>query len=167
VSQTASVNRAEFTLNDLVVATNGEVVTRGNTVSSRLFNGESLQGVSTDTRTIVPNSLFVALRGEKFDAHNFLSAAREAGASAALVENADNAPHDLVCVQVKDILLALGDLARCHRRRFSLPVIGVTGSYGKTTTRALIAAALSPLGRVLSSSGNFNNEIGVPQTLFK
>lgn len=124
-------------------------------------------GVETDTRKLSPGALFVALRGAKFDGHDFLHTARAAGAAGAVVDTADNAPECFPVLLVGDTLQALGALARSHRAKFSIPVIGVTGSYGKTTTRALIAAALSPKFKVLASEGNFNNEIGVPLTLLQ
>ncbi len=127
----------------------------------------AIYGVQTDTRQITEGALFVALRGANFDGHDFLHQAHELGAVGALVENTDNAPADLPLLRVGDTLLALGALAKAHRAKFEIPVIGVTGSYGKTTTRALINAALSSQGAVLSSPGNFNNEIGVPLTLLQ
>jgi UDP-N-acetylmuramoyl-tripeptide--D-alanyl-D-alanine ligase len=128
-------------------------------------------GVSTDTRTIGPGSLFVALRGERFDAHAFLAEAARAGAAAAVVEAAWAAaptpapPAGLPLLAVEGTLAALGAVARHHRRRFDLPVVGVTGSNGKTTTREMIAAILATRGPVLKTEGNLNNEVGVPLTL--
>ena len=127
----------------------------------------AVEGVSTDTRTIGAGTLFVALRGENFDAHEFLADAAAKGAAAAVVAEAragDGSP--LPRLVVPDTLAALGALARHHRRRFSIPVVGVTGSNGKTTTREMIAAILATRGKVLKTEGNLNNEIGVPLTLF-
>jgi UDP-N-acetylmuramoyl-tripeptide--D-alanyl-D-alanine ligase len=124
-------------------------------------------GVSTDTRTLAPGSLFVALRGERFDAHDYLAEAAAKGAAAAVVAEAragDAAP--LPRLAVADTLAALGAVARLHRRRFRIPVVGVTGSNGKTTTREMIAAILATRGTVLKTEGNLNNEVGVPLTLF-
>jgi UDP-N-acetylmuramoyl-tripeptide--D-alanyl-D-alanine ligase len=127
----------------------------------------ALEGVSTDTRTIGPGSLFVALRGEKFDAHAFLAEAGAKGAAAAVVAEARAGdPSDLPRLAVPDTLAALGAIARHHRRRFRIPVVGVTGSNGKTTTREMIAAILATRGSVLKTEGNLNNEVGVPLTLF-
>jgi UDP-N-acetylmuramoyl-tripeptide--D-alanyl-D-alanine ligase len=131
-------------------------------------------GVSTDTRTLAPGALFVALRGERFDAHDYLAEAAAKGASAAVVCEAWVArgpsgpatPPALPLLAVADTLAALGRIARHHRRRFRIPVVGVTGSNGKTTTREMIAAILSTRGEVLKSEGNLNNEVGVPLTLF-
>ncbi|HYD39477.1 MAG TPA: UDP-N-acetylmuramoyl-tripeptide--D-alanyl-D-alanine ligase [Anaeromyxobacter sp.] len=126
-----------------------------------------LAGVSTDTRTLGPGSLFVALKGDRFDAHDFLADAAKHGAAAAIVSEtraADPAPFPRLAV--KDTLAALGAVARHHRRRFALPVVGVTGSNGKTTTREMIAEILALSGPVLRTEGNLNNEVGVPLTLF-
>jgi len=125
-------------------------------------------GVSTDTRTIAHGSLFVALVGERFDAHTFLAEAASRGAAAVVVREAwaaaGNTPP-LPALAVPDTLPALGAIARHHRRRFGIPVVGVTGSNGKTTTREMIAAILATRGPVLKTEGNLNNEIGVPLTL--
>ncbi|HET7827128.1 MAG TPA: UDP-N-acetylmuramoyl-tripeptide--D-alanyl-D-alanine ligase [Anaeromyxobacter sp.] len=129
-----------------------------------------LAGVSTDTRTLGPGSLFVALRGEKFDAHGFLAEAAAKGAAAAVVAEAWAAgsqdPRPLPLLAADDTLRALAAIARHHRRRFRIPVVGVTGSNGKTTTREMIAAILATRGKVLKSEGNLNNEVGVPLTIF-
>jgi UDP-N-acetylmuramoyl-tripeptide--D-alanyl-D-alanine ligase len=162
---TAPLNAASFALEEIVEATNGLLRYGQSTLMVR--------GVATDTRAMPPQapdagSLFVALRGENFDGHKFLAQAQQNGATAALVDSTENAPENLALIQVESTLTALGDLARAHRRRFAIPVVGVTGSYGKTTTRALIEAALNGLQstlRVLSTQANFNNEIGVPMTL--
>ncbi len=126
----------------------------------------AVTGISTDTRTIAAGTLFVALRGERFDAHAFLPAAAAAGASAALVSTEVPAPPGLPRLLVADTLRALGALAHHHRRRFTLPLVGVTGSNGKTSTREMIAAILAERGPVLKTEGNLNNEVGVPLTLF-
>jgi UDP-N-acetylmuramoyl-tripeptide--D-alanyl-D-alanine ligase len=128
---------------------------------------EAVEGVSTDTRTIAPGALFVALRGERFDAHAFLGEAAAKGAAAAVVLEERAADASLLPrLAVRDTLAALGAIARLHRRRFRIPVVGVTGSNGKTTTREMLAAILATRGKVLRSEGNLNNEVGVPLTLF-
>lgn len=126
--------------------------------------------VSTDSRKVTAGGLFVALKGERFDAHDFLRAAVEAGAAGVVVEAGRaaglDAPHVAV-YEVADTLHALGGLARFHRQRFKVPVGAVTGSNGKTTTKELVAAILGVRGRALKTEGNLNNEIGVPLTLFR
>ncbi len=135
---------------------------------------ETIEGVSTDTRTIGPGVLFVALRGEKFDAHAFLGDAAAKGAVAAVVSEEwvareavqpGLAESNGALLAVGDPLAALGAVARHHRRRFRIPVVGVTGSNGKTTTREMIAAILATRGKVLKTEGNLNNEVGLPLTL--
>lgn len=120
-------------------------------------------GVSTDSRTLRRGELFVALRGERFDGHAFVGAAAERGAAAAVVERA--CAVELPQVVVGDTQAALGALAAAWRARFDLPVIGVAGSNGKTTTKELLAAVLAAGGPVLATRGNLNNHIGVPLTL--
>jgi UDP-N-acetylmuramoyl-tripeptide--D-alanyl-D-alanine ligase len=127
--------------------------------------------VSSDTRTIVPGALFVALRGERFDGHDYLDTARERGASAAMVDrvggHAGKAGR-LPLLVVGDTRLALGALAKHWRQRFTVPVIAVTGSNGKTTVKEMIAACLREhfgADRVLATVGNLNNDIGLPLTL--
>lgn len=131
----------------------------------------AVDGVSTDTRTLPAGSLFVALRGERFDAHDHLGEAAARGAVAAIVSEAwlagrpAGAAPPLPALAVPDTLAALGAVARHHRRRFHLPMVAVTGSNGKTTTREMIAAILATRGPVLKTEGNLNNEVGVPLTL--
>jgi UDP-N-acetylmuramoyl-tripeptide--D-alanyl-D-alanine ligase len=126
----------------------------------------SLEGVSTDTRSLAPGCLFVALLGERFDAHDYLAEAAARGAAAAVVAEARSGdPSPLPRLSVKDTLTALGEVARLHRRRFNLPVVAVTGSNGKTTTREMLAAILAQGGPGLKTEGNLNNEVGVPLTL--
>jgi UDP-N-acetylmuramoyl-tripeptide--D-alanyl-D-alanine ligase len=128
-----------------------------------------LAGVSTDTRALAPGNLFVALRGENHDAHGFLADAAAKGAAAVVVAEDWAAAHaaPVPALAVPDTLVALGAIARLHRRRFKVPVLGVTGSNGKTTTREMIAAILGTRGNVLKTEGNLNNEVGVPLTLFR
>ncbi|SFG03363.1 UDP-N-acetylmuramoyl-tripeptide--D-alanyl-D-alanine ligase [Duganella sp. CF458] len=126
-------------------------------------------GVSTDTRTVGPGQLFVALRGEVFDAHDFLQQVVAKGVAAVVVEKLPEG-WTLPAIVVPDTLLALGQIANYWRNQFALPVIGVTGSNGKTTVKEMIASILAAAhgeeGR-LATRGNLNNEIGVPLTLFR
>ncbi|WP_420840273.1 UDP-N-acetylmuramoyl-tripeptide--D-alanyl-D-alanine ligase [Dechloromonas agitata] len=127
----------------------------------------TVDGVSTDTRAIAQGTLFVALAGERFDAHDFLEQAVAAGVAALLVADATRVPAGVPAVVVDDTRLALGRLAAVWRARFTLPVIAVTGSNGKTTTKEMIAAILKAAygAAVLSTRGNLNNDIGLPLTL--
>ena len=126
--------------------------------------------VSTDTRTLEPGCLFVALKGERFDGHAFLAEAAKKGAGGALVAQAapiPALPEGFALFEVADTLGALGALARFHRLRFKGKVVAVGGSNGKTTTKELVGAVLAAHGPSLKTEGNLNNEIGVPLTLFK
>ncbi|WP_028994335.1 UDP-N-acetylmuramoyl-tripeptide--D-alanyl-D-alanine ligase [Azonexus hydrophilus] len=137
-------------------------------VGGRLLGADRrIAGVSTDTRAVAPGQLFIALRGERFDAHDFLETAVTAGAAALLVADAARVPAGASAVLVDDTRLALGRLAAAWRSQFSLPVIAVTGSNGKTTTKEMIAAVLKAAfgDAVLATRGNFNNDIGLPLTL--
>ncbi len=139
----------------------------GEETAGALVGGEpetAVTSVSTDSRTLAPGALFVALRGENHDGHQYVPAAQERGAAALLVEQTlhTDTPH----IVVLDTLRAYGDLARYYRDTFPIPVIAVTGSVGKTTVKEMIAQTLSQTYTVQKSAVNFNNEIGVPQTIF-
>ncbi len=138
-------------------------------VNGRIVGADvEFNGVGTDTRKDLAGRLFVALRGERYDGHAFLSLAREAGAVAALVETPGNGKEAMPRLVVEDTRRALGLLARHWRRsRFQGTVIGVTGSNGKTTVKEMIAACLGGVPKVLKTRGNLNNEIGVPLTLLE
>ena len=143
------------------------------------LSGENpgFSGVSTDTRSIAPGELFVALRGENFDGHDYLATALEKGACAALVDArwADCHAAPMPLVVVDDTRLALGRLAAHWRAKFDIPLVGITGSNGKTTVKEMTAAILRAQARldgfdgdaVLATVGNLNNDIGLPLTLLK
>ena len=129
--------------------------------------------VITDSRKVVPGTLFIAIKGEKFDGHTFVRRAFESGAAAVVAEadklselSAGLAPEQLGrVVAVQDSVKALGSIAAAYRRELKMPVVGITGSVGKTTTKNMTAAALAPLGSVTATKLNFNNEIGLPLTI--
>ncbi|MBK8499571.1 MAG: UDP-N-acetylmuramoyl-tripeptide--D-alanyl-D-alanine ligase [Flavobacteriales bacterium] len=121
-------------------------------------------GACTDTRAIRPGCMFFALKGPSFDANAFAADALSKGARFAVVDDAHVVKDDR-CLLVPDVLIALQVLARQHRRMYKLPVIGITGSNGKTTTKELLAAVLGTTFPTLSTTGNLNNHIGVPLTL--
>lgn len=134
----------------------------------------SFNGVSIDSRTIAHGNLYIPIRGERFDGHNFLSNAVKAGARGVLVESkwADmNASYlnalPVPKLVVDDCVSALGELALNYRRKFHLPVLAVAGSNGKTTTKEMIRAVLAEKFDVLATEGNLNNHLGVPLTLFR
>ncbi len=140
------------------------------TGATRTRAGErvSYSAVCTDSRSLTPGCLFVALKGDTFDAHDFVPQAIVQGAAGVVVQQGRlaAAEHRAAVFEVLDTLAALGGLANFHRRRFSLPVGAVTGSNGKTTTKELVAAILGVRGPALKTQGNLNNEVGVPLTLF-
>lgn len=123
--------------------------------------------VVTDSREMVPGALFVALRGEHFDAHNFLAGARDAGAIGAVVLQDTVDVTGLMLYRVPDTLRALGDLATAARLRIAGPVIGITGQNGKTSTKEMMAAVLATRWRTHRTRANLNNLIGVPRTILE
>ncbi|MGB9087405.1 MAG: UDP-N-acetylmuramoyl-tripeptide--D-alanyl-D-alanine ligase [Candidatus Aquirickettsiella gammari] len=123
----------------------------------------SYTGFSLDSRHIKPGQLFIAILGDRFDGHDFIKLAKQQGAAAALVDRP--MAIDLPLLQVLDTRKALGALAKYHRHQFSIPIIALTGSCGKTTTKQMIVAILHESGPVLTNHKNFNNDIGVPLTL--
>ncbi|HEX4083757.1 MAG TPA: UDP-N-acetylmuramoyl-tripeptide--D-alanyl-D-alanine ligase [Chthoniobacteraceae bacterium] len=124
--------------------------------------------VSTDSRALAPGSLFVALRGEKFDGHSFIRQAAQSGAVGAMVEEApEDLPADFAVIRVKDSLAALQSLAAAYRRTLRARVVNITGSNGKTSTKDFTAAVLGRGGRVAKTEGNLNNHIGLPLTILR
>ena len=132
---------------------------------SRPLASETVTGVSTDTRSIRAGDLFFALRGASFDAHDFLPQAFEKGALAAVVDRDIAAPG--LTIAVGDTLEALGSLAAAYRMTLGARVVGVAGSNGKTTTKEMIAHVLGRDRRVVKAQGSFNNNVGVPITIFQ
>ncbi len=149
-----------FTLGEITEAVKGTLVA-----------GEAharVNGVSTDTRLIRRNQIFVAVKGDNFDGHDFLEKAVALGASAVMVSRKDIVvPTGSAVIVVDDTVKALGCIARHHRLRFKIPVIAVTGSAGKTSTKEMIAVVLGQKYRVLFNKGTENNHMGVPLTLLK
>ncbi|MBI1893785.1 MAG: UDP-N-acetylmuramoyl-tripeptide--D-alanyl-D-alanine ligase, partial [Candidatus Rokubacteria bacterium] len=152
---------SRFTLEELAKGSGGRLV-------SGPAAGE-LTGVSIDSRTLRPGEAFVAIRGHRLDGHAFCADALEKGAGALVVADPAAAPptRAVPVILVDDSTLALQRLARFHRARFELPVVAITGSNGKTTTKELTAAVLSVRFRVLKSEGSLNNQWGVPLTLLR
>ena len=119
--------------------------------------------ISTDTRTITEGSVFLALKGAKFDGHDYAAKAMELGAQAVITERPVQGAR---CIVVDSTAKALLDLAGYYRDKFDIPLVGVTGSVGKTTTKDMIALVVSQKYKTLKTQGNLNNEIGMPKTLF-
>jgi UDP-N-acetylmuramoyl-tripeptide--D-alanyl-D-alanine ligase len=140
---------------------------------SRIAGDASIpvKGFSTDSRSIQPGDVFIALRGENFDGHDYIDEVLAKGAAAAVVSNDWLLERDETVrgalIAVRDPLAAYGEIARAHRRTFSCPMVAVAGSNGKTTTKELIGAVLSNVFEVHKTTGNLNNLIGVPATILK
>lgn len=148
-----------FRVSELLKATGG-----------RLLRGQlnaSVEGVSTDSRTIKKGNLFIAIKGERFNGTAFIEEALRKGAKAVVLERPIKLKRKVPLILVKDSQRALGDIANLHRRRFSIPLIAISGSNGKTTTKEMIAYLLQSKYRVLKNLGTQNNHIGVPLTLLK
>lgn len=133
-----------------------------------------ITGVATDSRAVKAGDLFVALKGENFDAHSFIDAVLQASPAAVMVHRTWAVTHEqylrtfpCTFVVVDDTTAAFGELGRIYRRKFDIPVIAIAGSNGKTTTKEMVTAVLRKKYRVLATEGNLNNHIGVPQTLFR
>lgn len=144
----------------------------------RLIQGDlkgEISGISTDSRKIKKDDLFIALKGPRYDGQDFIQEALDKGACGALISRSRFTDPDICrgargsrfTILVKDTLKALGQIAQYYREKFDLPVVAVTGSTGKTTTKDMIASILSKKFSVLKTEGNFNNEVGVPLTLFR
>ena len=143
-------------------------------INKELLNHKKITGVSTDSRTIQPGNIFIALRGENFNGHQFVEDVVKRGPAAVIVdvgwreENLElSGQLQSTIVVVPDTTKALGDLANIYRKKFSIPVVAVGGSNGKTTTKEMIGAVLRTTYSVVSTEGNLNNHIGVPQMLFR
>lgn len=156
------MNRAPFTLGEIVKATGGSLLSGE--------EGLSVEGVSTDSRYIVEDNLFIAIKGDRFDGHAFISTAIERGAPAIVISEKiypGTIPSidSIGVVLVPDTIKAYQSIARFHRRRFQIPVVAITGTNGKSTTKEMTASILSRRYRTVRNEGNYNNHIGVPMTL--
>lgn len=150
-----------FKVNEIIKATSGKLI-QGNL-------SDEIAGISTDSRNLNAPEAFLALKGNNFDGHDFIDQALKGKVSCLIVEKelALPIPKEITVIRVKDTTLALGDIARYQRQKFDLPVIAVTGSNGKTTTKEMIAWVLSENSQVLKNEGTKNNAIGLPQTLIR
>ena len=123
-----------------------------------------ITAITTDSRTVVPGCLFAAIPGQKVDGHDYISAAAEKGASCVLCSRFVDT--DIPQIRVEDTLAALRQIAAFYRCQFDIPFVGITGSVGKTTAKEMIGSVLSARFNTLRTEKNFNNELGVPLTLF-
>src|SRR5437588_128111 len=136
------------------------------------FSGDTsvrVNKVSTDSRTLKPGELFVALRGQNFDGHNFVESVANTGAAGAIVDSnwSGKVREDFALIRAKDTLKAYQELAANYRRSLTLSVVAITGSNGKTSTKDFTAAVLARRFRVTKTEGNFNNHVGLPQTILE
>lgn len=164
---------ASFSLEEVIHATGGQLL--------QAFPGVRIRRIWTDSRSVRQGDLFVALKGPQFDGHRYVKDAMTGGAVGAIVRRSawqalsatirhvsSSTPHQApLVIGVKDTLRAFQDLAAFHRSRFHIPVVAVTGSNGKTTTKEMVSHVLSRRWRLLKTPGNLNNSIGVPQTLLR
>ncbi len=136
-----------------------------------VFCGEDMSllvtDVVTDSRKITKGSVFVALKGEKFDGHNFVKQSYDMGAVCCVVNSDFDNSEGFCTIAVDDTYKALRDIAGYYRRRFNLPSVAITGSVGKTSTKDMVAEVLNQQYKVIKTEGNFNNEIGLPLTAFR
>ena len=149
-----------FSIRQLVEATGGRYFGENTELE------KEISFVTSDSREAAPGALFVAFVGARVDGHSFMEQCLSKGAVCCLSEREPKA-GETPCVQVESTLKAIGALAAWHRKRFDIPVVGITGSVGKTTTKEMIAAVLSARFETHKTQKNFNNELGVPQTLLK
>lgn len=153
----------DLNLSEIIKAINGEIIIKNN---EGIYNR-----ISTDTRKIEKDNLFIALKGENFNGNDYAIHAIEKGASIVIIDEINFKSEELnnkgTVIKVKDTKEALADLARFYRKKLGIKVVGITGSTGKTSTKDLVAAFLSGKYRVFKTQGNFNNEIGLPLMIFE
>ncbi|WP_271810295.1 UDP-N-acetylmuramoyl-tripeptide--D-alanyl-D-alanine ligase [Clostridium beijerinckii] len=153
----------DLNLAEIIKAVDGEIIVKNN---EGIFNK-----ISTDTRKIQKDNLFIALKGENFNGNDYTIQAIEKGASIIIIDDVKFKIEDLknrgTIIKVNDTKEALGDLARFYRKKIGVKVVGITGSTGKTSTKDLVAAFLSGKYKVFKTQGNFNNEIGLPLMIFE
>ena len=150
----------KLSIDEIINATHGECIN-----DVRIKKG--ISEITTDSRSKVIDGLFIPLKGEKFDAHNFITNVFDKGVIATLTSESVVRDNRLCTIKVEDTSKAILDIARYYRNKFILPVVGITGSVGKTSTKEMVSAVLSGKFNVHKTEGNFNNEIGLPLTLFK
>ncbi|RJQ43199.1 MAG: UDP-N-acetylmuramoyl-tripeptide--D-alanyl-D-alanine ligase [Nitrospiraceae bacterium] len=158
LTQNIRLRAMALTVDDIIMATGGEVLTKG---------PETFMGVSIDSRTIGDGEIFFAIKGERFDGHTFLNDALARGSGAVVGLRPESLPQGKAVILVKDTLKALQDLAYFKRMKLDIPVVAVTGSNGKTTTKEMAYAILSKRFRSLKNEGNLNNHIGLPLSLIR
>ncbi len=162
-----ALEKITWTVSDILTATSGDLICGG--------LEQTVTGISTNSRTISPTELFIGLNGDTYDGFDFINTVVDQGISVLIVnkENVSRLPREkfeqkrIACISVPDTLYALGALALFHRKRINVSTVAITGSNGKTTTREMTTAVLAKQFCTLATTGNFNNEIGLPLTLLK
>lgn len=149
----------KFTINDIIKACSGEYI------GDESLKQTEVSIIVTDSRKVVEGSCFAAIKGERSDGHTYIEQCFHSGAVCAICENVPENPSK-PCIAVNSTLTALKQIAEYYRSLFDIPVVGITGSVGKTSTKEMVAAVLSQKFNVHKTQGNFNNELGVPITLF-
>ncbi|MDQ5984103.1 MAG: UDP-N-acetylmuramoyl-tripeptide--D-alanyl-D-alanine ligase [Eubacteriales bacterium SKADARSKE-1] len=150
-----------LTIDEIIKATKGKLLCdNSNSLHAQI------ESITTNSREMGKNALFIPLHGEKIDAHKFIDNAFSNGAIATLTDEHDSVDSNKIYISVNNTLTALHDLAAYYRRKFFMPVVGITGSVGKTSTKEMISCALSSEFNVLKTTGNFNGQIGLPLTIF-
>lgn len=160
----------EFTIRQIAEAAGGRLVYSGpeDEASRQAFLNRKVDSVVLDSRKVTPDGVFIATVGERADGHSFVSSVYEQGAVLAVVQREPKEGEHWQCyLLVEDTLQALKNIGESYRKTLSIPVIGITGSVGKTSTKEFIAGVLSEQYHVLKTEGNYNNEIGVPLTLLR
>lgn len=150
-----------LTIHDILRATNGELISKSGAEAGLEFTD-----ITTDSRRVGEGVLFIPLEGERFDGHDFIGSAIEHGAGAALTHKEVRAVKGAALIRVRDTKKALGDIARYYKNKYNVPSAAVTGSVGKTTTKDLVYAVMAQHFNTLKTPHNFNNDIGVPLTIF-
>lgn len=148
----------KLTVEDILKATGGRIISGSDDIE--------INGITTDSRAVSGSKLFIPLVGDKFDAHDFITAAFDLGASAVLSHKDIDAMVGKTIIKVEDTRIALGDIARYYKKKYNIPTVSVTGSVGKTTTKDMLYAVVSTKYKALKTPGNFNNDIGLPLTVF-
>ena len=157
-----------LTIRQIAEAVNGRLVCEETEGAGQAFLDKSVDSVVLDSRQVTEGGVFIATVGERVDGHTFVSSVFEKGAVLAIVQRLPKeSEHWKSYIVVENSLQALKEIAECYRKSLRIPVVGITGSVGKTSTKEYISGVLSEKYTVLRTEGNYNNEIGVPLTLLK
>ncbi len=154
----------EMNIAQVAKAVNGTIIHKNSSID---LSSITISSVSTNSKEAKCGALFVPIIGENVDAHDFIEDAYKHGAVACLTSRENIYHKNIVCIKVKDTLQALQELATYYRNQFTIPLIGITGSVGKTTTKEMVSSALSTVYKVLKTAGNMNSQVGLPLMMFR